>query len=104
MCAAFVHESHELGPAHIARFNTIKLKTGSFNERADGAVKMTAAANPLPDRSEPILPAHHLWVWRLAVLGKQQMPTGLEYPAHFLKCPCDIGYAAQSPSGHDSID
>ena len=49
-CAALVHECHWLRAVHIARLESIELKAGPFDQRANWPVEMAAAADALPDR------------------------------------------------------
>jgi hypothetical protein len=60
----------------------IELKAGVLDQRSDRAVKMAAAAQALPDRAQPILPPHDLWIRRTTVFDEQETPARPEHPTH----------------------
>src|ERR1700687_2067393 len=65
----FAHRARAL-PAHVAGLEAIELKAGVLDQRSDRAVEVAAAAQALPDRGQPILPPHDVWIRRSTVFDE----------------------------------
>ena len=100
----FVHEGQRFWATHVTSLETVKSKSGIFDQALDGPVKMATTAYAFPSGSQTVLPPTHVRLGRTAMFDKEEPPGWPEDPMHFPKRESRIGNAAQCPCGHHRID
>src|SRR5271167_3336392 len=87
----------------VSGAESLETKSGCLNKIVNLSVKMATAADPFPDRRDPILPEHHIRIGRTPMLRKQQLALRLENSANLEQSRRCVRYRTQCKSHHDGI-
>src|SRR4051812_20412212 len=71
-CAALIKIAHHPWCLRqIAVLDLSDAEAGALDQGLDRPIEMTATADPLPERRQPVLPFAHAFFWRQAMLDEQ---------------------------------
>src|SRR5271165_4905390 len=87
----------------VSGAESLETKSGSLNKIVNLSVKMATAADPFPDRRDPVLPEHHVRIGRTPMLRKQQFPLRFENSTDLEQRRANVRYGTQRKSHHDGI-
>ena len=87
----------------VSSAESLEAKSSGLNKIIDLSVKMATAADSFPDRRDPVLPEHHVWVGRAPVLRKQQLAFRFENSPDLEESRASVRYRTQREGHQDGI-